>query len=369
MQENIFVYAALAAWRGVKDAPKTAKNGVLSYDAACLYDDRRGEPVAWPIGKGKRRAIVIGQLRGQRYGSWGRTSECVADMVQRAIDPSQDGIAIVLPFGRCPRTVVTDWPRIAEDCARNNHVAEAYAVARAIGMAISKLPRPALAAPSFYRNYSPSNLERALDELNPVKIKAKRARERKVRRYNDALRAFECSVAQAVNRDRDYQIATAACSRNGPSVSAIATALGLPLNAHIKFVMPDGRGSQQHRHQYTADELSGLAPTAYVEPAICRSGYHFTTIKNWYNWAKGDCYLVKPETPIADVHGDKAVAGSIRFARKLGSAADIQRDALGYCETWDARYGADPREARSNIINEYRSFMIAPKRSDFGLED
>lgn len=371
MQEATFVYAALASWRGLKEAPKAAKHGMLSYDAACIYDERRGEVVAWPVGTGKRRAIVIGQSRGQRYGSWGRTSDCVATMVQRAVNPDIDGTTIVLSYDVTPNAKSPDWQGVAISCAVANHYAEAIAIARAIGMAVSKLPKPVYSAPdnSYYSGRGVERTQEALDALDPVKVKVKRARERRERRYNEACRAFDRLVRHAVERDRDYNMASAACARSGPSVSSIAAALGLPLDTCIKFVMPDGSGSQQRSYQYTADELSGLVPTVYVEPAICWSGYHFTTIENWYAWAKGDCYLVKPETPIAGQHGDKLVAGSIRFVRKLGSAADIQREASQAGELWDARYGSDPWEARNNIMNEYRSFMIAPRRSDFGLED
>lgn len=372
MQESTFVYAALAAWRGVKESPKAAKHGMLSYDASCIFDSRRHEAVAWPVGKGKRQAIVIGQSRGQRYGSWGRSSDSVARMVKRAIDPDADGTTIILPYGVTPNAKSPDWQAVAISCAAGNHYAEAIAIARAIGMAVSKLPRPVYSAPSVYRSYaaqSGANLQVALDALDPVKAKAKRARERKERRYNEAVRAFDRLVAHAVNRDSDYNLVTAACGRSGPSVQSIAAALGLPLDTYIKFVMPDGTGSQQRRYLYTPDELSGLVPTAYVEPAICRSGYHFTTIENWYTWAKGDCYLVKPETPVAGAQGDKAVAGSIRFVRNLGSAQAIQREASQAGKSWNKRYGDDAWHARANIEAEYRSFMIAPKRSDFGLED
>jgi hypothetical protein len=292
-------------------------------------------------------------------------------MVQRAIDPAVDGTAIVLPYDVTPNAKSPDWQGVAISCAAGNHYAEAIAIARAIGMAISKLPKPTYSAPTMYR--SPrghdATLQSALDALDPIKAKAKRARERKERRYKEACRAFDRIVTQAVNRDRDYNLATAACSRSGPSVQSIAAALGLPLNTYIKFVYASGQGTQQTSHQYTADELSGAVPTSYVEPAICRSGYHFTTIENWYTWAKGDCYLVKPETPVAGAQGDKAVAGSIRFVRNLGSAQDIQREASQAGKSWDKRYGDDAWEARANIEAEYRSFMIAPKRSDFGLED
>lgn len=372
MQEATFVYAALAAWRGVKEAPKTASHGMLSYDATCIYDYRRREPVAWPIGKGKKRAIVVGQSRGQRCGAWGRTSDSVASMVQRAIDPDVDGTTIVLPFDVSPVVRSPDWQKSAISCAAHNHVAEAYAIARAIGMAISKLPKPVYSAPSVYRSYSAqsgANLQFALDALDPVKVKAKRARERKERRYNEAVRAFDRLVTQAVNRDRDYNLATAACSRNGPSVQSIAATLGLPLDTYIKFVYSTGQGTQRTSHQYTQDELSGVVPTAYVEPRICQSGYHFTDIANWYTWAKGDCYLVKPETPIAGQQADKFVSGSIRFVRNLGSVQAIQREAAQAGKSWAARYGDDPYQARRNIEAEYRSFMIAPKRSDFGLGD
>jgi len=372
MQEATFVYAALAAWRGVKEAPKTASHGMLSYDATCLYDYRRREPVAWPIGKGKRRAIVIGQSRGQRYGSWGRSSDSVARMVECAIDPAVDGTAIVLPHDVAPNAKSPDWQGVAISCVAHNHVAEGYAIARAIGMAVSKLPKPVYSAPSVYRGYgaqSGANLQIALDALDPVKAKAKRARERKERRYNEAVRAFDRLVTQAGDRDRDYNLATAACSRSGPSVQSIAAYLRLPLDTYIKFVYPNGKGTQRTSYQYSSDELSGRVPTVYVEPAVCRSGYHFTDIANWYAWAKGDCYLVRPETLITRQQADKYVSGSIRFVRNLGSVQAIQREAAQAGKLWDARYGNDPWEARNNIMNEYKSFMIAPKRSDFGLED
>jgi hypothetical protein len=369
MQESTFVYAALASWRGVKEAPKAAKHGMLSYDATCIYDARRSEPVAWPIGKGKKRAIVIGQSRGQRYGAWGRTRNCVATMVQRAIDPAADGTAIVLPYDVTPNAKSPDWREMAKDCAAGNHYAEAIAIARAIGMAVSKLPRPVYTASNYYTGRGGSNLQIALDALDPVKVKAKRVRERKERKYNEAVRAFDRLVAHAVNRDSDYNLATAACGRSGPSVQSIAAALGLPLNTYIKFVYASGQGTQRTSHQYMEDELSGLVPTAYVEPAIYRSGYHFTTIENWYTWATGDCYLVEPVGGIAGSQPDKHVAGSIRFVRKLGSAHDIQSAASKRRAAWDTRYGGDAWEARCNIEAEYRSFMIAPRRSDFGLED
>jgi hypothetical protein len=370
MQESTFVYAALAAWRGHKEAPKEARHGVLSYTAECIFDHRRHEPVAWPIGKGKRRAIVIGQLRGRRYGPWGRPSDCVATMVQRAINPAVDSVAIVLPWDVVPEAKAPDWQAVAVSCASHNHYAEAVAIARAIGMAVSKIPRPVYSAPDIYRGYRRGNeTQTALDALDPVKVKAKRGRERKERKYNAAVRAFDRLVAHAVNRDSDYILATAACLRSGPSVQSIAAALGLPLDTYIKFAYSDGKGTQRTSHQYTQDELSGVVPTAYVEPRICQSGYHFTNIENWYQWAKGDCYLVKPETPITGQQADKFVSGSIRFVRKLGSAQDIQREAAQAGKSWDARYGNDPYDARANIEAEYRSFMIAPKRSDFGLED
>jgi hypothetical protein len=326
--------------------------------------------VAWPIGKGKRRAIVIGQLRGRRYGPWGRPSDCVATMVQRAINPAVDSVAIVLPWDVVPEAKAPDWQAVAVSCASHNHYAEAVAIARAIGMAVSKIPRPVYSAPDIYRGYRRGNeTQTALDALDPVKVKAKRVRERKERKYNEAVRAFDRLVAHAVNRDSDYILATAACLRSGPIVQSIAAALDLPLNTYIKFVMPDGTGSQERSHQYTADELSGAVPTAYAEPDICRSGYHFTSIENWYAWVKGDCYLVEPVTPIAGQKFDKYVSGSIRFVRKLGSAQDIQSAASKRGIAWDKRYGDNPSDARANIEAEYRSFMIAPKRSDFGLED
>jgi len=370
MQESTFVYAALAAWRGHKDAPKAAAHGMLSYDASCIFDSRRHEPVAWPIGRGKRRAIVIGRSRGQRYGSWGRSSDSVARMVERAIDPDVDGTAIVLPFDVMPNAKSPDWQGVAISCAAGNHYAEALAIARAIGMTVSKLPKPTYSAPSRVRyGREVDYTQQALDALDPIKVKAKRVMERKERRYNEAVRAFDRLVTQAVNRDRDYNLATAACSRTWPSVQSIAAALGLPLDTYVKFVHADGKGTQQRSHQYTAEELSGIVPTAYVEPRLCVSGYHFTDIANWYAWAKGDCYLVEMVAPIAGKQADKYVSGSIRFVRKLGSVADIQREASQAGKSWDARYGDNPYDARRNIEAEHRSFMIAPRRSDFGLED
>lgn len=370
MQERIFVYAALASWRGVKDAPKSAKDGMLSYNEAGLHDARRNDMVAWPVGKGKRKAIVVAKSRGQRYGSWGRTSACVANMVQRAIDPASDGVAIVLPYGVAPHDKAPDWQDTARRCMLGNKVAEAYAIARAIKMPASKLPKPVYAAPSTWGRHE-SNVQAAIDGLDPVKVKAKRARLAKERRYDQAMRQFNYEVARAVNQDPEYLAATAACPRVRVPVENIARYLNLPLNTYIKFVYATGQGTQQTYHTYTQDELSGQAATPYVEPAICSSGYHFTDIQSWYSWAKGDCYRVTPATPIAGSQGDKHVAGSIWFTERLGSAAEIQAAAMAMAgKGWNvARYGADAWKARRNIEMEYREFMLAPKRSNFGLED
>lgn len=369
MQEHIFVYAALASWRDVKDAPKFAKSGMLSYDANCIFDARRNDVVAWPIGKGKRKAIVIGESRGARYGAWGRTSERVSDMVLRAVDPASDGVAIILPYGVAPRDKAPDWQDAARRCMLGNKVAEAYAIAHAIRIPVSKLPKPVYAAPSTWGRLE-SNVQAAIEGLDPVKVKAKRVRLAKERRYNEAARDFNRKVARAVNQDPEYLAATAACSRGYVSVENIARYLNLPLNTYIKFVYPTGQGTQQTNHTYTRDELSGKAATPYVEPQLCRSGYHFTDISNWYTWAKGDCYRVTPVTPIAGSQGDKHVAGSIWFTERLGSAAEIVEGARAIVgEGWNvARYGKDAWEARHNIEMEYREFMLAPKRSDFGLE-
>lgn len=375
MNETTFVYAALASWRGVEGAPKQAAKGSLKYDQTSLYDERRSEFVAWPVGKGKARVIAIREGAGQRYGSWGRSSGNVADYVRQAVDPKIDGPVLMLPYTAESTTnsATPDWVRVVETLARNNAMAEAYALAAAIRMPVSKIPRPvySFAMETSYR-YHRARSQEAIDGLDPVKVAAKRAMIRKENKYAQARQLYERGITRLVERDPDYIAATSVASRGHDATpEAIAAYLGLPADTYIKFVGTGGTGSAQNRHQYSVPELAGATPTTYVEPSICRRGYHFTDIQNWYGWSSGGetVYAVEPVTGIAGRQHDKYVAGSIRFLKCLGYVKEIERAAKvqSQLRTWDPRYGDEAWGARDAVIKEYREFYPGPSRASFGL--
>lgn len=376
MNEQTFVFAALASWRGVKGAPKEASKGMLKYDQTSLYDERRGEYVAWPVGKGKRRVIAICDGAGRRYGSWGRESGSVAQYVRQAIDPKIDGPVLMLPYKANDSALersTPDWARVAIHLASENCMAEAYALAAAIRMPVSKIPRPvySFAMEISYR-YHRDRSQEAIDGLDPVKVAAKRAMIRKENKYAEARSIHERLLTRLVERDKDYQIATAHAARGQHAdPETIGAYLGLPTDTYVKFIMPSGKGTQIPGHLYRPEELDGTNPTPFVKPHICSSGYHFTDIANWYHWNThgSDAYLVEPHTGIAGRHREKFVAGSIQFVRKLGSAAEIELAArnMRAQTTWDPRYGVDAWKARDAVIKEYREFYPGPQRAAFGL--
>lgn len=56
--------------------------------------------------------------------------------------------------------------------------------------------------------------------------------------------------------------------------------------------------------------------TAKRRLAVCRHGFHFTTVQHWYSWADARCFLVA----IGDeelVVGDKALSESIELRKEL----------------------------------------------------
>jgi hypothetical protein len=379
MSDYSLVIAALASWRGDKRFPATAKAGKLDYNVDRLYDSLRDDWIARPIGKGKRRAVLVIDGAGARYGSWGRRSESIAGTVTRHHSDVLDGVLIVVSGLGHNAAYRGNLHAIACALAGANQVAEAIAICRAINKPVSSLPKPTLQSSGRYRS-SPSSMavDMALETVDPAARKAANAKRAKEARYNAAIIAWRAIIAKARNSDPDYQAAYAmhhARDRVGPD--SIARYLGLPVHTLIKFVQYDGCGSHQSRYQYSEAVLRGAEATPYTSPAICRSGYHFTEITHWHSWcgsSSNAVYIIEPVNGIADSATDKHVAGSIWFKRRLGTVSGIESGAIAMLTSDQAnaqwkRYADTPVDAMNAITRQYIEFGPAePTRAQFGLE-
>lgn len=328
MDEQTFVFAALASWRGVKGTPKEASKGMLKFDANHLFDMRRHEPVAWPVGKGKRRVIVIKENAGRRYGSWGRSSGNIADYVKAAIVPKLDGPYLML--GYRADNELTDsprWERVATALAGDNCFAEAYALATAIRMPVSKLPRPAYKYdldPSgrwYGAGIREAKTRDAVDAFDPIKVKAKakakreenkRIEEERVKAHRERLRlqpyysARDIAQGALRNLENDGQRLT------GEEILAYYGHTPKP-GEWFKILGSD----RMARHGAWPAIGEWSQPVDRVR--VCASGWHLTPvdgIPNWLSWG-AELYLAEGKG-YSNGDSDKAAFASARLVKHIG---------------------------------------------------
>lgn len=197
LSESGFVAACVASWLCIdKRLPANASHGMLRYDESELHDSRRGEMVARVIRKGKALAVVYNPRAGQRYGAWGRSSDCVATMLAAAWGALNTNKRDVLIKGGELRGHPAE---LVARLARENDYAGALALAPFANVKKRDIPLPALNdrenVPGSWRaDGIRKQAESAADYLVPELAKARRKKEREARIEAEKERARNCRL-------------------------------------------------------------------------------------------------------------------------------------------------------------------------------
>lgn len=183
LSEDGFVAACVASWLGLgKRLPTSASHGMLDYQPFSLWDKRRAEQVARVIRKGKALAVVYNPRAGQRYGSWGRSGDCVASMLLTAwqsLNTDKRNVLIKCSdLGGEPAAIVARL-------ARQNDYAGALALASFAGVKKRDIPLPVIEDVGGRASWRVEGIrkqaESAADYLVPELAKIRRKKEREAR--------------------------------------------------------------------------------------------------------------------------------------------------------------------------------------------
>lgn len=348
--ENDFVAAAVASWLGLdKRLPDHAVKGVLNYTPDTLFDGRRRETVARVIRKGRKVAVVYDPRAGQRYGSWGRVSDCVATMLLRAwralnVDK---GDVLVAHSSRGLMNVTSS--ELVEELARANDYAGALALAPFAGVKKRDIPLPTIptdsGAPWQTENYK-RKAEGAAYYLVPELAKARRKKEREEReeRKREELRCRRewarlqpYRAALDAARNRLYNLQNSVWSLetllNAGGSRSIDVQTATRDNSPVfKVTLPGGvpcsGGDKADTWPLPQDGQPG-AWTPNREPRVCGKGWHLATARGVSQWIKPG---VRQEIWLAEGQGnmsrqsDKVAFESARLVRLL-AVGDL--DAMG----------------------------------------
>lgn len=305
LSEEGFVAAAVASWLGLdKRLPASASHGMLRYDESELRDSRRAEMVARVIRKGKRIAVIYNPNAGQRYGSWGRSSTCVASMLLTAWQSLNTAKGNV--FIEHSDLVGGDPAAIVARLARQNDYAGALALAPFAGVKKRDIPLPVIEDVGGRASWRVEGIrkqaESAADYLVPELARARRKREREerearkreeLRRHREWTRLQPYRAALDAARNRLYNL------RN--SVWSLETLLGATLldadirdavnnwDAVFKVTLPGGvpcsGGVAGDTWPLPQDGQPG-AWTPNRDPRVCSRGWHLATAGGVSQWIK-----------------------------------------------------------------------------------
>lgn len=333
LSENGFVAAAVASWLGLdKQLPVSASHGMLSYDAAELHDSRRGEMVAKVIRKGKRIAVVYDPGAGQRYGSWGRSGDCVARMLVdawRALNTDKHNVLI--RSGR--RELRHDPAEMVKRLASSNDYAAALALAPFAGMKKRDVPVPTLASDngSSYRAESiKREAESAAHYLIPELAKARRKKEREARieaekerarhrRLQERLAPYERAYYEAQEHLRRLQRGAFSVHTLLANCGVTGDASGLMFKVTNPYRFPCSGGNAGDQWPMPGEW------TREVRPIACHSGWHLCTASGITNWVKAgatqELWVAEGDDtmPADSRHPDKVAYSRARLVRLIAS--------------------------------------------------
>ena len=294
LSESGFVAAAVASWLGLdKQLPVSASHGMLSYDATGLHDSRRGERVAKVIRNGKRIAVVYDPRGGQRYGSWGRSGDCVANMLVdawRALNT--DKRSVLIRSGR--RELHRDPVEMVKRLSSANDYASALALAPFAGMKKRDVPVPTLASDSG-SSYLAERVKReaasAAHYLVPELAKARRKKEREARIEAEKERARNRRLQERLAPyERAYYDAREALDRlqrgtwNAQTLLANCGLTTAPHDLMFKITNP-GRFPCSGGNAGDQWPVPGEW-TREENPRVCYRGWHLCTSSGITNWIK-----------------------------------------------------------------------------------
>ncbi|TXI02265.1 MAG: hypothetical protein E6Q76_15745 [Rhizobium sp.] len=340
LSESGFVAAAVASWLGIdKRLPVSASRGMLTYDATELHDSRRGEMVARVIRKGKRIAVVFDPNAGQRYGSWGRSGDCVARMLReawRALNTDKGNVLISSGRGELHR----DPAELVKRLAAGNDYAAALALAPFAGVKKRDIPLPTLPADSGTSRMTESikrQSQEAAHYLVPELAKERRKREREerearkreeLRRHREWTRLRPYREALDAAHNRLYNLQNSVWSletlldANGSRSVDVQTAIRDNSPA-FKVTLPGGvpcsGGVAGDTWPLPQDGQPG-AWTPNREPRVCGRGWHLATPRGVSRWIKAGAVQ---ELWLAEGRGntshqrDKVAFESARLVRLL----------------------------------------------------
>lgn len=304
--ESGFVAAAVASWLGIdKQLPASASHGMLTYDASELHDSRRAEQVARVFRKGKRIAVVFDPHAGQRYGSWGRTSDRVARMLReawRALNTDKGNVLISAGRGELHH----DPAELVKRLASGNDYAAALALAPFAGMAKRDVPVPTLASdssPPWRAESVKRQAESAAEYLVPELAKVRRKREREerearkreeLRRHREWMRLRPYREALDEARGRLYYLQGSVWSLEtlidaGGSRSVDVQTAIRDNSPVFKVTLPGGvpcsGGDKADTWPLPKDGRPGNW-TPERAPRVCGQGWHLATAGGVSQWIK-----------------------------------------------------------------------------------
>ena len=339
--ESDFVAACVASWLGLdKRLPASASHGVLTYDAGELHDSRRGEQVACVIRKGKALAVVYNPRAGQRYGSWGRSGDCVAAMLATAWGAlNTDKRNVLIECSELRGEPVELVKRLAS----GNEYAAALALSPFAGVKKRDIPLPVIDD----RQHVPGprraegirkQAESAADYLVPELAKIRRKKERDIREGNkllEARRRRERTRLQPFNdainvaRDRLYNLQNNVWSLETLLANAMQDVdVRDAVNggrAAFKVTLPSGvpcsGGNTADTWPLPKDGQPGDW-TPDRAPRVCGQGWHLATAHGISQWIKPgmvqELWIAEGDTgKDRSVQRDKVAFESARLVRLL----------------------------------------------------
>lgn len=333
LSESGFVAAAVASWLGLdKQLPTSASHGMLSYDAAELHDSRRAERVARVFRKGKRIAVVFDPHAGQRYGSWGRTSDRVAHMLReawRALNTDKGNVLISAGRGELHH----DPAELVKRLASGNDYAAALALAPFAGMAKRDVPVPTLASgssPSYRAESVKREAANAAHYLVPELAKVRRKKEREARIEAEKERHRQSRIrALIAPYERAYYDAQEALNclrRSAFSVHTLLANCGVTGDVSDLMFKVTNPGRFPCSGGNAGDQWPVPGEwTREESPAACYRGWHLCTASGITNWIKAgttqELWIAEGDDtmPADSRHRDKVAYSRARLVRLIAS--------------------------------------------------
>ena len=346
LSESGFVAAAVASWLGVnKQLPASASHGMLDYQPFSLWDKRRNEQVARVLRKGKRIAVIYNPNAGYRYGSWGRSGNCVASMLLTAWQSLNTDKGNV--FIKCG-DLGGEPAEIVARLAHQNDYAGALALASFAGVKKRDIPVPTMASdssPPWRAESVKRQAESAAEYLVPELAKVRRKREREerearkreeLRRHRERMRLQPYHAALDAARHRLYNLQNSIWSLDtllstAPQDADVRDAFNGNYAA-FKVTLPGGvpcsGGDKADTWPLPKDGQPGDW-TPNREPRVCGRGWHLATAGGVSQWIKRgavqELWLAEGQGSMSR-QSDKVAFESARLVRLL-AVGDL--DAMG----------------------------------------